>query len=146
LNAQLHVGVRIFQGENGVFEAGEAVMELAEQFSIAEVNYDPWRASVVVRAFEQRGLKTTAFPWSDARVIPAAGQLYQAIIDRKLVHPGDPELDRHIAAVVGKATRRGLRIDKAAASDQIDAGCALTMAFEAATAPPPEPSKVLGWL
>jgi phage terminase large subunit-like protein len=146
LNEKLHVGVRVFQGEDGVFEAGEVILRLAEKFSIAEIAFDPWRAAVIVKAFEQRGIKTTVWPWTDSRVIPAAAQLYDAIVEGRITHPGDPELDRHMSLVIGKATRRGLRIDKANESDQIDAACALLMAFESATAPPPAPTRVLGWL
>ena len=38
----------IFEGEDAVFEASEVVLRLAEQFSIAAVNFDPWRAAVLV--------------------------------------------------------------------------------------------------
>ena len=146
LNSRLHVGVRIFQGEDAVFEAAEVIMRLAEQHEIAGINYDPWRAAAVVKVFEQRRIRCTQFPWTDARVIPAAGELYDAIIEGKLTHPGDRELDKHLATVIGRSTRRGLRIDKANESDQIDGACALLMAFEAATAPEPEPTVILGYL
>jgi phage terminase large subunit-like protein len=146
LNSKLHVGIAIFEGEDSVFDAAEIVMRLAERFTVQELNYDPWRAAVIVKAFEQRRIKCTQWPWSDSRVIPAAGALYDAIVEGKITHPGDEELDRHMALVVGKSTRRGLRVDKANESDQIDGASALLMAFEAATAPEPEPTRVLGWL
>jgi hypothetical protein len=41
---------------------------------------------------------------------------------------------------------RGWRLDKGNESDQIDAVVSLAMALEAATAPEPPATKVLGWL
>ncbi len=61
-------------------------MKLAERYQIAEVVFDPWRAAVIVKAFETRGIKTTVWPWTDSRVIPAANQLYEAIC-RRQAHP-----------------------------------------------------------
>jgi phage terminase large subunit-like protein len=142
----LHIGVRIFQGEDSVFDAAEAVMWLAERYTIQEVVYDPWRAAVIVKAFEQRRIKCTQWPWTDARVIPAASALYDAIVEQRIVHPGDEELDRHMALVIGRPTRRGLRVDKANETDQIDGASALLMAHEAATAPDAPKAEILGYL
>lgn len=146
MNSKLHVGIEIFEGENAVFEASEVIMRLAETYTISSINYDPWRAAVMIKTFEQRGLECTTWPWTDSRVIPAASELYDAITSGKITHPGDEALDRHMALVIGRSTRRGLRIDKANESDQIDGAAALLMAHEAATAPPPAPTRVLGWL
>lgn len=146
VNRKLHVGCEIFEGDEAVFYAAEAVRRLAEKFAIAELSFDPWRAAVLAKEFELRGIKVTAWPWTDARVIPAASALYDAIVERKIVHPGNEDLDRHMAAVIAKPTRRGIRIDKANEADQIDGASALLMAFEAATAPEPRPTELIGWL
>jgi phage terminase large subunit-like protein len=147
MNPKLHVGVEIFEGEDGIYAARETVLRLAERYTIASINFDPWRAAMIIKDFETRGLKCTVWPWSDTRVIPAASELYEAIVSGKITHPGDETLDRHMAAVVGKSTRRGLRIDKANETDQIDGAAALLMAHEAATVPePPQPQGLLGWL
>jgi hypothetical protein len=59
-------------------------------------------------------------------VIPAASELYDAIVSGKLTHPGNEVLDRHMAAVIAKASRRGIMIDKAneAESDRRCGGAA----------------------
>jgi phage terminase large subunit-like protein len=141
LNSKLHVGIWIGTGEDAVFEAAEVIMQLAEKFAVQEINYDPWRAAAVVKVFEHRRIKCTVWPWTDARVIPAASSLFDAVVEKRIVHPGDEELDRHMALVIGRATRRGLRIDKANETDQIDGAAALLMAHEAATQPPPPETK-----
>jgi phage terminase large subunit-like protein len=146
LNSKLHVGCFVAEGEDGILAANEQVLRLAERFQIAEISFDPWRAGALARGWETRGLKTTVFPFSDSRVIPAASELYDAIVERRLTHDGDEVLARHMSLVVGKATRRGIRIDKANETDQIDAASALLMAFEAATAPEEPGTRILGYL
>ena len=72
--------------------------------------------------------------------------LHRLVVEHRLRHPGDGELDRHVAAAVAKPTPRGWRLVKAADSLQIDGVIALAMAAERASAPVPEPPRVLGWL
>jgi phage terminase large subunit-like protein len=146
LNAALHVGVRIFQGEDAIVFAANAVLELAERFQIAEIVYDNWRAAMLARGWEQHGLNCTVFGQSDARMCPASAALYDAIVDGKITQPDDEELNRQVAAAIAKAKPRGWRIDKANEDDQVDGVVALAMAYEAATAPPPPETRVLGWL
>lgn len=66
-------------------------------------------------------------------------------MEGKLTHPGDPELDRHVAATVARKTGRGWRIDKLGKDEQIDGVVALAMACERAEFRP-EPVKLLGWI
>jgi phage terminase large subunit-like protein len=147
LNAALHVGVRVFQGEDAIVFAANAVLELAERFQIAEIVYDNWRAAMLARGWEQHGLTCTVFGQSDARMCPASAALYDAVVEGKIVHPDDEYLNRHVAVAIAKQKPRGWRLDKAVESDQIDAVVSLAMCLEAATAPePPQPQGLLGWL
>ncbi len=63
--------------------------------------------------------------------------LSRLIVERKLTQPGDPELNRHIAATIAKKTGRGWRIDKLSKSDQVDATVALAMTAEGVEDRPP---------
>jgi hypothetical protein len=63
----------------------------------------------------------------------------------KLTHPGDPELDRHVAAAVANATNRGWRFDKMNDAAQIDAAVALAMACQRVAQRPP-PVKLHAWV
>jgi phage terminase large subunit-like protein len=119
VNERLYVGCKVFSGDDAVLEVAEFVPEL--RYTIAEVVFDLWQAGQMAREWEQRGLRIIVFPQTDARMIPASQALYDAIVERRLVHPNHPGLNAHVAAVVARHTRRGWRIDKIGRSDKIDA-------------------------
>jgi phage terminase large subunit-like protein len=66
-------------------------------------------------------------------------------VEKRLRHPGDPELTRHVAAAVAKPTPRGWRLVKSADAVQIDGVIALAMAAERAEQQKPV-AKVVGWI
>jgi phage terminase large subunit-like protein len=140
------VGCRIFSGEDGISDAAAFIPELAERYLLREVVFDPWRAAMLVRGLEDRRIQCTAFQQSDSRMLPASASLHRAIVEGEIRHPDDPRLNEHIAAAVARHGRRGWRIDQAERGTPIDGAVALVMAHEAATAPPPPPTRVLGWL
>ena len=128
-----------------MLEIAEVVHELAERFTILECSFDPWRAGQIGQELEQRGIRVSAFPQHDARMIPASQRLHDAITERRLVHPNDPQLNAHVAAAIARHGRRGWRIDKADRADKIDAVVALCMAVDRVENRP-APAKLLGWL
>ena len=87
----------------------------------------------------------SAFPQHDARMIPASQRLYDAIVEGRLVHGNDPQLNAHVAAAVARHGRRGWRVDKANRQDKIDAVIALTMAVDRLENRP-QPTRLVGWL
>lgn len=144
----LRVGVQTWEGEEAVIYAEAAVHELAERFVIAELTFDPWRFGAQALDLSKRGLRVSAFPQTDARLVPAGERLSAAILERRLQHPGDPVLDAHVAAAVAKQTQRGARIAHAGgrhSSNRIDAVIALAMAVDRVENQP-EPVRMLGWL
>ena len=145
VNERLHVGVEVFHGDAAVLEVGALVEELAGRFTIVEAVFDPWRAGQLAQEWEQRGIVAVNFPQSDSRMIPASQRLYDAIIERRLVHPDHPELNAHVHAAIARHSRRGWRLDRAERSDKIDAVIALCMALERAEYRS-EPIRLLGWL
>jgi len=126
-------------------EIAHVVRELAERFTIIECTFDPWRAGQIGQELEQRGIRVSAFPQHDARMIPASQRLYDAIIERRLVHPDDPRLNAHVAAAVARHGRRGWRVDKASRQYKIDAVVALAMALDRIENRP-QPTRLVGWL
>jgi hypothetical protein len=70
-------------------------------------------------------------------MIPASQRLYQAVVERELVLPPDPELAKHASDAVAKHSRRGWRLDSPHARKliNIDGVVALAMALDRASAP-----------
>ena len=145
INDQLHVGCEILSGDRAAMDIAEVVRELAERFVIVECSFDPWRAGQIGQELAQRGIRVSAFPQHDGRMIPASQRLYDAIVEGRLIHPNDPRLNAHVAAAVARHGRRGWRLDKAARSDKIDAVVALAMALDRVENRP-APTRLVGWL
>jgi phage terminase large subunit-like protein len=146
IDRQGAIGCEIMSGDDAIMEMTAFLVELAQRFRIRELVYDPWRAATLAKIAEQHGIKCTAFPQSDSRMLPASAALHQAIVEKQIHHPNDPKLNEHVAAAVAKHGRRGWRIDQAERGTPVDGVIALCMAYEAMTAPEPPPTKVLGWL
>jgi hypothetical protein len=70
------------------------------------------RAGQIAQELEQRGIRVSYFPQHDARMIPASQRLYDAIIERRIVHPNDPKLNAHVADAIARHGRRGWRLDR----------------------------------
>ena len=132
ISEQLHVGCQVFSGEDGVLQARDLIEELAERYRIEEVAFDPWRAAQIAQELEQRGVRCSAFPQTDARMIPASKGLHRAIVERRLVLPADDVLASHASHAVARQSRRGWRLDRPsrAAGENIDAIVALAMALD----------------
>jgi phage terminase large subunit-like protein len=145
INAKLHVGCSIYHGDQGVLDCVDKVREIASEFNVREILFDPWRFGQAAQELEREGITVTQFPQTDARMIPASDRLYRAILEKRLVLPDNDELRAHAHAAIAKHTRRGWRIDKTQRADNIDAIIALAMALEGAEVKP-EPVELLGWV
>jgi phage terminase large subunit-like protein len=145
INERLQVGVGIYYGERGVLEVLDHVRELAAAYQVVEVVYDPWRFGQAAQELEQAGMRVTAFPQTDQRMIPASSRLHAAIVEKRITLPDDPELRAHAANTIARHSRRGWRIDKPSKSTHIDAIVALCMALDAHDNQP-LPGKFWGWV
>lgn len=128
-----------------MLEAVALVRELAAQYRLVELVYDPWRFGQAAQELSRERLLVVTFPQTDANMIPASERLYRAVVERRLTLPNDDELRQHAATAVAKHSRRGWRIDKTTRADNIDAIIALCMALDRAEFEA-EPVRVLGWL
>lgn len=145
VNEHLHVGCEVLSGDRAVLAIADVVRELAERYRIAECSFDPWRAGQIGQELEQRGIRVSAFPQHDARMIPASQRLHDAVVEGRLVHPDDERLNAHVASAVARHGRRGWRLDKANRADKIDAVVALAMALDRVENRP-EPARLIGWI
>jgi phage terminase large subunit-like protein len=139
--------IHVLQGDDAVLRATGIVEEIAERRRIVECAYDPWRfQGEALRLEREHGLTMVEFPQSHARMTVASEGLHRVIVERKLTHPGDHDLDAHVHAAIAKKTGRGWRLDKLSRSDQIDGVVALAMAVERAQAPTPPRPRLLGFV
>ena len=145
VNAGLHVGVGIYHGDGGVLDCVELVRDLAQQYAVREVVFDPWRFGQAAQELERERIPVLQFPQTDVRMIPASQRLHAAIVQQRLTLPDEPQLARHAADAIAKHSRRGWRIDKPSPRTHIDAMIALCMAVERAEHED-EPVELLGWL
>lgn len=137
----------VWSGDDAVLQVPDAIRELKGRYAVEEVVYDPWRfESEALRLEREEGLTVVAFPQSHQRMVPASERLHAAIVERRLRHPGLPELDRQIANAVPRQTGRGWRLDKATHDAQIDATVALAIACDRAEHQPEPAVALLGWV
>jgi phage terminase large subunit-like protein len=130
ISEQLHVGCEVLSGDRAVLAVADVVRELAERYAVVECSFDPWRAGQISQELQQRGIRVSAFPQHDARMVPASQRLHDAVVEGRLVHPDDPQLNAHVASAVARHGRRGWRLDKANRADKLDAAVALAMALD----------------
>jgi hypothetical protein len=146
----LRVGPLVeLRGDRAVLGITEWVRELIEGAqAIRELIFDPWRyQSEAARLEESHGVVTIGFPQTGVRLVSASSALHRAIVEKRLRHPGDPRLDRHIASAISRPVgARGWRIDQAERRAPVDLAVALSMATERAGVPEPTPQSFLGWV
>lgn len=109
----LNVGVKIIEGTGTAHEIDATVDDLARRYRIREVVADPWHVvGYLTEKWEQRGLIVVEYPQFDSRLVPATDRLHRAVSERRLTHPDDPALNRHLDGSMLRDTRRGVRLDK----------------------------------
>jgi hypothetical protein len=146
VDQQLHVGVKVIEGTGTAHEIDASVDDLARRYRCRELVCDPWHVvGYLSEQWEQRGLTVVEYPQFDSRLVPGTDQLLRAVTERRLTHPDDPALNRHVEGSWLRDTRRGLRIDKREGRNN-DALVALLMAVSRMEVKPPEPARLLGWI
>lgn len=116
------------------------IAELSRRYRIRGIAYDRWRMNDLLREFDRIGLQAFAegekgdglrlVPWGQGfkDMAPAIDALEHAIVERKLIHPGNPILNWNMAnamAVMDPAGNR--KMDKDKVRFRIDGAVALAM-------------------
>jgi len=91
------------------------------------VVYDPRFFEVPGRMLEDEGVLAIQFDQSPQRMAPACGLAYDLILERRIVHDGDPELGAHVKAAVKREQDRGFTLSKGKSKRHIDAAITLCM-------------------
>ena len=123
-------------------EVENKIIEFCDAHNVKEIVCDPFRWQRTMQVLDERGLPVVEFNSSSpARMVPACAQFYDAVVNAKLTHDGNPLLTRHFQNAVIKTDRLGPRIVKEhrASPRKIDAAVASIIGFSRATLPIEEP-------
>lgn len=111
----------------------ELILDLSRRFTVRAVVYDPRfmeRSAQVLS--EDHGLVTAAINQSSNVMLRAYQSWYQAVIEGRVAHDGDPVLERHVTSTAATAAEGGWKIRKLHQSHRIDAHVAAVMAHSRA--------------
>jgi phage terminase large subunit-like protein len=90
-----------------------------------------------MEALADEGIPIVEWPSTSAkRMIPACAAFFDAVVEKRLTHDGDPLLARHLSNAVVKSDNLGVRIVKENRSSlrRIDAAVAAILAYDRAGA------------
>jgi phage terminase large subunit-like protein len=103
---------------------------------VREIACDPYRWQRTMAYLDELGLPIVEFPsTSAARMVKATARFYDAVLEEKITHSGDPLLARHLDNCALKIDNIGPRIVKENrhSNRRIDAAVAAVIAYERAT-------------
>lgn len=115
-------------------EIEETLRELARDYTVMEIAYDPWGMRRSAELLEDEGLPMVEFPQSNPRMIPASMKLFDVIVDGILAHDGDPLLAKHVDAAAIKQVGSHYRLDKKKGRNHMDGAISLAIACDRAMA------------
>ena len=114
--------------------------ELHNQFQVQEFAFDPAYFQRSAEALSDDGLPMVEFPQSGARMIPACGNAYEMIGNRKIAHDGSPTFTDQVLSAAQRMTDTGWRLSKGKSKRKIDACIAMVIALDRATTKPVTPT------
>jgi phage terminase large subunit-like protein len=136
---QLHIGQEIMLPEQegatfGVADVrGRVALRAVAHQKLRECDYDPWQFLESAEMLQERGLPMVEFPQNASRMAPASETLYELIVQRRIVHDGDPTMKEQVlAAVIAPTERGGWRISKRRSQERIDGAVSLAMCADRA--------------
>jgi phage terminase large subunit-like protein len=119
-------------------EVEESIRDFCARFpNVREIACDPYRWQRSMEALQDMGLPIVEYSTTNAkRMVIACAKAFDAVVDKKLTHDGNPLLARHLSNAVVKTDNLGPRIVKEnrASSRRIDAAVAFVAGHDRATA------------
>jgi phage terminase large subunit-like protein len=104
--------------------------EICKTYDVREINCDPFRWQSTMERWQAAGLPVVEHPQSPARMTPATASFYDAVVNGRLKHDGDPRLTRHVGNATPYTTRYGVQVRKGKdAGKKIDLCVALIMCW-----------------
>jgi len=121
-----------------VREVEQTIIDFCKEHrNVREIACDPYRWTRTMQVLEDYGLPIVEYPSTSARrMVPACTKFFDAVIENRLIHDGDPTLARHLDNAVVKIDSVGPRIvkDKRDSPRKIDSAVAAVIAVDRATA------------
>lgn len=129
--------LELTEGDVTDYDQVEArVAELAEDFEIVEVAFDPWNATALATRLAERGLKMVRFGQGLRDMAAPTKELERLILGRKFRHGGNPVLRAQAGnAAVREDSFGNRKIDKRKSTARVDGLVASVMAVGRATLP-----------
>jgi phage terminase large subunit-like protein len=106
--------------------------EITKHYDLQVIGYDDWRFADLAKLMFDEGLDLPLRPVRQGTktMTPMVDELERAVIDREIVHDGNPVLTSHIASAVAYAKPTGERkLDKKRSRARIDGAVCLAMAL-----------------
>ena len=120
-----------------IADVEQTIMDFCQKHpKVREIACDPFRWQRSMEILEQAGLPIVEWPsTSPRRMVPACAKFYDAVVEKRIIHDGDPVLTRHLDNAVTKIDNLGPRIvkDKKSSPRKIDAAVAAILAVDRAT-------------
>jgi phage terminase large subunit-like protein len=120
-------------GVMDVFAVESFLRELAQRFDVQEIAFDPAFFQRSAEVLAEDGFPMVEFPQSPQRMVPACGNLYELIVNRKLAHDGSPVFADQVLSAAQRMKDNGWTLSKGKSKRKIDAVIALAMATDRAT-------------
>jgi phage terminase large subunit-like protein len=117
-------------------EVENAIADFCARYKVREVACDPFRWQRSMEVLADKGIPIIEYPSTSARrMVTSCAKFYDAVLDKKISHDGNPLLARHLSNAVVKSDNLGVRIVKENrnSSRRIDAAVAAVIAFDRAT-------------
>ena len=94
-----------------VHEVYAEIVEAFDRFNVVELAADPWRFEQSLASLADEGYPVVEFPTGSVqRMTQATVAMYEAIVDGRLSHNGDPALVRHFSNAILREDARGSRL------------------------------------
>lgn len=131
-----------------IAEVEQAVRAACARWEVVEVACDPYRFARSIQLLRDEGWPVQEWNTSTpARMVPACSRFYEAVMDGKVRHDGNPALARHLGNCQLKVDALGPRVkkDHAGSPRKVDLAVAAIIAHELATDLRKEHEAVVLW-
>lgn len=118
-------------------EVRDTIINYVQNYpNVREIACDPYRWAQMMQDLDEMGLPIVEYKTNLLNLmIPATQKVFDAVVEGKLVHDGNPSLSRHIDNCIVKTDHRGQRVTKehSNSNKKIDNAIAFIIAYDRAT-------------